>query len=292
MHSNSVHFCIDRFVSDAEAKVSVHDLGFSRGYTVFDVLRTYSKKPFHLQDHVERFLFACKQVRLSLEHDEKALSRLIYELIEYNPYDYALLKFMASAGNSNDGFNKTGSPNLYILCYPIKTPTLPAPAINVHTFEIPRVFPHIKTAFYLPALWMLDELRPQGFDDLVYIDPEGFLLEGTRSNLFFIQGSTLITPDERVLKGVTKELILRLAGSFFEIQKRPVHISELSSFDEAFLCASVREIMPIYRFNDFLFSKKTKSHFLHAKLHEYVSGGKWPSLQIDWSLEKTFSLNH
>ncbi len=289
---SSIHYCIDQFVPDKEAHVSVHDLGFSRAYSVFDVLRTYNRKPFHLHDHIQRFLFACSQMHLPLPYDFKALCQLVYQLIEYNSYDYALIKLIASAGVSHDGFNKTGIPLLYILCYPLNDPSLPTSPVNVHTFELPRLFPHIKTTYYLPALWMLEQLRPHGFDDLIYIDPEGYLLEGTRSNLFFIQGKYLITPEEKVLKGITKEVLIRIGTPFFTIIRRPVHFSELSSFDEAFLCASVREVIPIHCFNDHIFTNKEHSYFLQQKLHEYVAHGIWPSLEIEWSEEKSFSLNH
>lgn len=292
MNNSSLHYCVDRFVTNDKAHISIHDLGFSRGYTVFDVLRTYKRKPFHLEDHLERFLFACKEMHLQIPYDLKNLSLLVLELIEINPYEYALIKLMCSAGVSEDGFNKTGIPRLYILCYPLNAPICPSPPINVHTFDMPRLFPHVKTTGYLPPLWMLDSMKPQGFDDLVYIDKEGYLLEGTRSNLFFIKGDTLIIPSGKILKGITKEVLLRVAEPHFAIAKREVHYSEISSFDEAFLSASVREIMPIHRFNEIIFTTSKRSYFLHQQFHNYVSQGKWLPLHLNWNEEKSFSLNH
>ena len=43
-----------KYVAAQEAGVPLNDLGFVRGYGVFDFLRTYGRAPFRLDAHLQR----------------------------------------------------------------------------------------------------------------------------------------------------------------------------------------------------------------------------------------------
>jgi branched-chain amino acid aminotransferase len=46
-------FYVDgEYLPENQAAISVKDIGLLRGYGVFDFLRTYNRRPFHLDDHV------------------------------------------------------------------------------------------------------------------------------------------------------------------------------------------------------------------------------------------------
>lgn len=290
MQQEFIHFFINQFVSEKDAKISVHDLGFCRSYAIFDVLRTYKKKPFHLQNHLERFFFACNLAKINISYSQNEISRFVYELIELNNLDYCSLKLLATGGISYDGFSPPKMGNLYILYYPISEKS--KDPIKVITTHSPRVFPHIKTTFYLPALIEMQEATARGFDDIVYVDDNNYLLEGSRSNLFAIEGNNLITPSNKVLKGITKEVIKKIAAPYFTIIERDIHQSELSTFDELFLSASVSEIRRIEQIDHLYFHKMEKTAFIKQLFHSYINQTYWEPLSISWGMEKTFLLNH
>ena len=55
MRKVATHFLNGKFVKEEELVVSVNDLGFSRGFAVFDFLVTYQKQRlFMLERHVDR----------------------------------------------------------------------------------------------------------------------------------------------------------------------------------------------------------------------------------------------
>ena len=48
-------FYVDgNYVVDSKAALPLSDMAILRGYAVFDFLRTYNGKPFHLEEHLQR----------------------------------------------------------------------------------------------------------------------------------------------------------------------------------------------------------------------------------------------
>jgi branched-chain amino acid aminotransferase len=82
--------------------------------------------------------------------------------------------------------------------------------------------------------------------EAVYVDRNGYMLEGTTSNFFAFIGDTLVTPPcNRVLPGITRQVVLGLAEKEYTMIERELHKDEVRLIDEAFITSSVREIVPI-----------------------------------------------
>ena len=93
----------------------------------------------------------------------------------------------------------------------------------------PRTQPRVKG----PDLGLLGGLREQaraaGADELLLCDAEGRLLEGALSSLLWWEdGALCTTPDESALPGVTRMLLLRIAGERgVEVRRRAPAPAEL-----------------------------------------------------------------
>lgn len=83
--------------------------------------------------------------------------------------------------------------------------------------------------------------------EMILVDSEGFISEGSRSNLFFTQGNTLVTaPDEAVLGGITRLKLLELISELnLPLVKRPIAAAELEAFDGAFLTGTSIHLLPV-----------------------------------------------
>lgn len=83
--------------------------------------------------------------------------------------------------------------------------------------------------FYLKKLAM-----KEGFDDVLFCDDKN-IYESSTSNIFFLKDRKLITPISGIYKGIIRnKLILEN-----EVEVREVKLSELDSFDGAFLTNSI-----------------------------------------------------
>jgi branched-chain amino acid aminotransferase len=67
------------FVPADQAALPINDLGIVRGYGVFDMLRTYNRVPFRLQDHLTRLKRSADQIDLALPWSLAELESRVFD---------------------------------------------------------------------------------------------------------------------------------------------------------------------------------------------------------------------
>jgi branched-chain amino acid aminotransferase len=108
-----------------------------------------------------------------------------------------------------------------------------------------RVNPRAKTTHFIPsASQARSGLDPQ-VHELLLVDHDGRILEGSSSNFFAILGGELRTAGAEVLFGVTRGIVLRLATAVLPVRKEAIRIADLPRCTEAFITSSSREVMPV-----------------------------------------------
>jgi len=242
-------FYVDgQFVAENQAQIPVTDLSVLRGFGIFDFLRTYNGVPFHLGDHLLRLERSARLMGLLLPCPVNAMTEIVMETLSQNNHKESNIRIVVTGGASLDGITPGDSPRLLVMI----TPVIQMPAEwytqggKIITCNAERFLPGAKSINYIPAILCQNEAHSRKAIEAVYLDRDGYLLEGTTSNFFVLRGDTLITPPcDRVLPGITRQVILALAGKEFEILERRVHKDEIRLIDEAFLTSSVKEVAPI-----------------------------------------------
>jgi branched-chain amino acid aminotransferase len=110
--------------------------------------------------------------------------------------------------------------------------------------------PGAKSTNYITAIYALQMAKKKGGVEALYVDSHDRILECTTSNFFFFKAGKLVTSDQDILPGVTRDVILKLAADHFEIETRDIDRSELNEMDEAFITASNKEVAPVVMIND------------------------------------------
>lgn len=249
----NVYYVDGRYFSEDRAVLSVNDLGLLRGYGVFDFLRTYNRRPFYLKDHVARLAKSARLIDLSLPCSETEIMDITMETLKRNSgLAEANIRLMVTGGDSEDSITPTDRSRLLIMV----TDLHPCPekwyrdGAAVITTQDERYLPQAKSTNYLPAVLALSRARRQGAMESIYMDRNGRLLEGTTTNFFAFIDGTLITPGDAVLLGITRKVILQLAGGQFEVEVRDIHREEIPRIEEAFITASNKEVVPVVRMDD------------------------------------------
>jgi len=96
---------------------------------------------------------------------------------------------------------------------------------------------------------MLDRAQDElGADLPLLVDPDGSVLEASRSNIFAARDGVVATPplDGRLLPGVARARAIEVArAAGVELVERPLGLDELAEADEVFMTGGVRGVEPV-----------------------------------------------
>jgi branched-chain amino acid aminotransferase len=251
MDNNALWYIGGRWMHPHEATISINDVAVLRGYSAFESLRTYDRRPFHLQEHLERLYRSAQLLELDLPYSRAFIADTISQIIARNPYQHASLRILVTG---DDGVLPSGQPLLAILISPLGERDMQrfARGIKVVTTRLGRATPEAKSSNYIAAIRSLKNARSRDAEDALFVNEQDQILEGTRSNFFVFRGNTLITPNSGILLGVTRNVVLSLAREDhrFAIEERAISLDELPQVDEAFITSSSKEITPVIQVDD------------------------------------------
>ncbi len=252
MDNNAWWYINGQWMHPHEAMISINDIGVLRGYSVFESLRTYDRRPFHLDEHLTRLYRSAELIELEVPFTRQFLVDIVQEVIAKNTYKHATLRLFVTGGVSEDGVLPSGNPGLAILITVLGERDMErfARGTKLITTRLQRALPEAKTSNYVSAIRALKEAARQNASDALFVNEQGHVLESTRSNLFVFRGKTLITPKTDILLGVTRNVVLDLARERFPIEERPILLEELTSVDEAFITSSSKEILPVVQIDE------------------------------------------
>ena len=106
----------------------------------------------------------------------------------------------------------------------------------------------IKPVSYLDSRYSWKLAQDKGADEALFLNEEGFLAEGSRTNLFFVKGKTVFTPslDCGILAGITRQKVIEVVkAKGYKLEEGRFLLGDLLSADEAFLTSSLMEVMPL-----------------------------------------------
>ena len=246
-----------KIIETVKASISPYDVGFLRGFGVFDVMKTFNGKPFLINEHVARFFRSAGEINLKLPITQNKMAEIIHDLLRKNGVNKSgdedvIIRSVLSGGVASDGFTyNPDSPTLIILIekfYPLGENIFKKGA-EIITLDFQRHFPGAKITDYKAALKMQETKNKLKAFEIVY-SPKGKILEGTTSNIFaFIKGK-LVTPKEDILVGSTRNLVIQLSKPFFSVEEGAISYKQLLGADEVFLTATNKDIVPIIKVDD------------------------------------------
>lgn len=249
-------------VPDDALRISVLDRTFEHGLGLFETLRTWNGHATLLDRHLSRMRRSASELKLPLDPEDLPDAEAVAALLRADGREGdAALRITMSGGLS-----ETRGSVVWMRTFELPPPTPDgtlalAPTSYWPREEHGRLAGH-KTLNAWAKRIAYDEVRSWGWDEALIWSDERWCWEGTRTNLFLIEGNTLLTPrfDGPRLPGIMSGLVLERAPALgLEVRDIGVEHHDLIIVDEVFLTNAVRGIIPVGRFGD----------------HLYLSRGPW-----------------
>ena len=215
-------FINGRIVTEEQAVVSVFDRGFLYGDGLFETMGVHAGVPFRWEQHLERLRRGAEFLKLQLPHATVELRRFADELLVANQAVHGLLRLTLSRGVGVRGYSPAGAdrPSLVMTLHPMPAPSTTAPPLwrlVTASFRLPAQerLSQFKTCNKLPQILARAEAEAVDGDEALLLNTDGFVVEASSSNLFWIDRGTVCTPPlgSGILAGVTRAIVEELCGN-------------------------------------------------------------------------------
>jgi len=247
-------FLNGKIIPLSEAKVSVEDIGLLRGYGIYDGLTVINGKCFRFKDHWNRFLSGAHMLNMNVPITEEKAEKAIEEIVAKSDFGKrANIRLILTGGRTLGGIGYNfEEPTFYIIGE--KWVSLPKEyyenGAKLVTYRHIRELPQYKTINYIRAVNLQDFRKQEKAIEILYTY-DGDVLECATSNIFIVKDRVVITPDEDILFGITRKIILELCDGIYKTEERPIKEEELEKADEIFITSSFKDVVPITEIDDF-----------------------------------------
>jgi len=271
MDSGRVVYMNGKYVSEADAKISIFDSALMFGDMVFEMTRSFNKKQFKLREHLVRLYHGMKILRIPVRMTIDEMEKACYETIEKNDtvfegHDEHRLMINVSRGPLGiyaPIFDGKLEPTIVIADFPLKwTVAYMGPlfdtginavitsqrAIPAHLLE-PKIKNrsrmHLQLANIEVSEWKGDN------NWALMLDPDGFIAEGTGDNFFIVKDNVVITPEGRnILRGISRAYIFEICEQLdLKCIEKNIETYDVYTADEAFMTGTPFCMLPVTKLN-------------------------------------------
>ena len=239
--------------------LSVQDRGLAYGQGLFETLTLKEGKPQDWQLHMQRLALGAE--RLGIPFDNSLLAAMSNDLVKLlaateSLPERAVLKIILTRGAGGRGYAVTEplAPNRILQLNPF--PVWPADpqtnGIRVMLCEtrlgLNPQLAGIKHLNRLEQVLARSEWQQPDISEGLVCDMEGYLVEGTMSNLFWLRNGELFTPDLTYcgIDGIIRQRLIERARELqIKVNVGRYQPTDLLDADEVFLTNSVIGIWPV-----------------------------------------------
>ena len=250
------------FVPWDEANVHVLSHGLHYGTGVFEGIRCYETERgpavFRHNDHLERLQKSAQLYYLPLGYSSAELREVTHELIRRNELNSCYIRPLAFRGYGEMGLYAQSAPvEVMIAVWPWgaylgeegKRNGVRAKVSSWRRISPAGLIPHSKASGqYLNSILAKTDAAQSGYEEAILLDEAGLVCEGSGENIFLLREGELVTPGHTnsILDGISRKSVIQIAADLgYRVVERDIARAELYIADEAFLCGTAAELVPI-----------------------------------------------
>lgn len=261
----------------AAKHVPASDRGLAYGHGLFETIRLANGVPLLWEQHLERLKLGCS--RLHIEWQEGLEPLLRDEVAKVGAGENSIVKILITSGSGGRGYRlpENQQPLRFVARYPL--PDYPEAyytqgiAVCTCNYRLPHQpqLAGVKHLNRLDQVMASTEWRGTDYMEGIMLDQQGYVIEGTRTNLFGVESGTLITPklDRCGVAGVMRRFLLEQASSMsLESLEVDYTLDQFMKMPELFICNSVIGIWPIIRWDRQSYNPGTITRRLQSSVEE------------------------
>lgn len=242
----------------SKAMISVYDHGLLYGDGVFEGIRVYQGKIFKCKQHMDRLYHCADQIRLKIPVTRERMVQIQRECIEANKLNDGYIRLVVTRGFGTLGLDPRRCPTAGVICILDQIRLFPKEAyeagMRVIVARRPKtpiacLDPRIKSLNYLNNILAKCEAIDFGCDEVIMLNLDGEVTEGSGDNIFIVKDGRLYTPpaDAGILEGVTRGFVMReLAPALgYSCAEKTLRLEDVLTADEVFLTGTAAEIIGV-----------------------------------------------
>lgn len=238
----------DYIFVDGECEKISESMVFEKvtGTAIYEVIRVSGGRPLFLEDHLARMFQSAGLIEFKIGYDKSQIEAFVANLISANEIDNNNIKILAA---------ETKEGNNIFLVYAVKSFYPPESyyrdGVNTISFRHQRATPNAKVQHSEFRERVKEAMDKADAFEALLVNEEGYILEGSRSNMFYVMDEVLFTaPASDVLLGITRKHIIKMAENMgYKVRERRLHESELKKVEGLFISGTSIGVLPVSKVN-------------------------------------------
>ena len=241
------------FLRVDEAKVSVLDRGFIFGDGIYEVVPVYQGKAFRMAEHLNRLDRSLAALRITPPLDRAGWVDLIEQLLSRTNLDTCIVYLQVTRGvaKRDHQFPATPvTPTVFGMISAWSPPPAAQRTQGLTSISIPDerwLHCEIKSVSLLGNVLAKQQAVDANADEVVQFR-DGYLTEGSSTNIWVVSGGKLLAPPKNnlILEGIRYGLMGELAeAAGIPFESRRITQQEVESADELMLSSATKEVLAI-----------------------------------------------
>jgi branched-chain amino acid aminotransferase len=210
-----------------------------RDRIIYEVIRVIDRVPLFYEDHIKRLESSFRLMDKNFSYKYDKIKDYLISLIEGNNIDFGNIKLTFDI--------KTDTMKVFSIKHSYPSDDLYKSGVNTILYHGERKNPNAKVVDSNFREKVNNEIVKANAFEAILVNSNGFITEGSKSNIFMIENGVLYTsPLEDVLPGVTRGRIISLAKSLgIGFEEKKINFKEVDNLNAMFISGTSPKILPI-----------------------------------------------
>ena len=233
---------------------------------IYEVLRVIDGKPIFLEAHIKRMKNSFKLVGQEFPLDYNDICLQISELVKKENKSIGNIKL--TYGLNSREFK------VFFINHSYPTDDMYEKGVKTILYFGERTNPNAKIINDDFRSKVNAQIEKNKAFEAILVDRNGFITEGSKSNIFMVKGNELITsPAKAVLPGVTRGEIIELAHNIgVSVREEEYSYDDIDKLDGMFISGTSPKVLPINSVGEIKLNPK--NDVIKKLLDEYNSAMK------------------